>query len=76
MFKQRRYFFQIISICSLIIVVSCKSSFVSRPFVNGDIPSKPNYHNEESWAVLPSKYSEKLKTLSIDSINKLEADVF
>ncbi len=76
MFKQRRYFLQIISICSLIILVSCKSSFVSRPFVKSDIPSKPNYHSEESWAVLPSKYSEKLKKLSIDSINKLEADVF
>ena len=76
MFEQRHYFFKIISICSLIILVSCKSSFVSKPFVNSDIPLKPNYNNEESWAVLPSKYSEKLKEISTDSINKLKADVF
>ena len=76
MFKQTHYFFKIISICGLIFLISCKSSFVSKPFVNSDIPLKPNYNNEESWAVLPSKYSEKLKEVSTDSINKLKADVF
>ncbi|MDX5585383.1 MAG: DUF3089 domain-containing protein [Aureibaculum sp.] len=76
MFKQTHYFFKIISICGLIFFISCRSSYVSKPFVNNEIPLKPNYNNEESWAILPSKYTEKLKKLSIDSINKLEADVF
>jgi len=76
MFKQRHYFFTIISICSLIILIGCKSSFLFKPIVNDDNPSAPNYNNTESWAVLPSKYPEELKKFLLDSIHELKADVF
>ena len=74
--KQRHFFYKIISICCFIVVVSCKSSFVTKPFATVDNPTAPNYENNESWAILPSKYPDKLTEFLIDSIDKLKADVF
>lgn len=76
MFKQKCYFYKIINIVCVIILVGCKSSFVSKPFLKVDNPSKPDYYNDESWAVLPSKYSKELEEFLTDSINELKADVF
>jgi len=74
--KQKHFFYKIIGICCFIVVVSCKSSFVTKPFVTVDNPTAPNYENNESWAILPSKYPNKLKEFLTDSIDNLKADVF
>lgn len=75
---KKYYFFKLISICCLFILIGCKSTFtnVTAPFSLKKIPEVPNYQNEDSWAVLPTKYTKKLKELAPDSIAKLKADVF
>jgi len=75
MFNLKVCFFKIICISGFILIVSCKSSFVTKPFIYEDIPPIPNYYSEESWAVLPSKYGDELKEFS-DTISHLSADVF
>ena len=75
MFKLHVYFFKIICIIGFVLFVSCKSSFITKPFVSGDSPPIPNYYNDENWAVLPSKYGDDLKKFS-DTISNLDADVF
>jgi hypothetical protein len=78
MFKQRHCFYKFISICCLLALVSCKSTstYITEPFSLEKIAKKPDYQNENNWAVLPSKYTEKLKELTSDSTTKLEADIF
>ena len=60
----------------LIILVGCKSSYQTIAFKNNDIPAAPNYANEKSWAVLPTKYPESLKKYATKNIENLKADVF
>jgi len=78
MFKQRQYLYKFISICCFIVLVSCKSTsiYLTEPFSLEKIPEKPDYQNESSWVVLPSKYTQKLKELTPNSTVELEADVF
>ena len=64
MLKQSRYFLKIIGICSLIILVSCRSTYVTESFKDSETPLTPNYQNEDSWVVLPSKYTEELTKLT------------
>lgn len=75
MFKLNVYFYKIICITGFVLLVSCKSGYITKPFVSEDNPPIPNYYNDDNWAVLPSKYGEGLKKLS-DTINYLDADVF
>ncbi len=74
--RQRHYFFTFISVFSLIVLASCNSTYVTKPFVNNKNPLKPNYQNEDSWAVLPSKPATKSTIKPTTSVSKLEADVF
>jgi len=60
----------------LILCSSCKGTFRTVAFDQANIPTKPNYENELNWAVLPSKYTAKLKEVVGTSSQKLEADVF
>ena len=60
----------------LIFLVGCKSSYQTITFQNNDIPPAPNYANEKSWAVLPTKYPESLKKYATKNIENLKADVF
>ncbi len=76
--RPRPYLYKFISVCCLLVLVSCKSTstYITEPFSFEKIAKKPNYQNEDSWAVLPSKYTQKLKELTASSIKELEADVF
>jgi hypothetical protein len=56
--------------------LSCKSSFQYQEFKEQEIPVKPDYSKQSSWAVLPSKYPESIKDYNIYNVNELKADVF
>lgn len=60
----------------LVFLVGCKSSYQTINFEKEKIPTAPNYADESSWAVLPTKYSESLKKYSVADIDNLKADVF
>jgi len=72
--KRSYYLFKIVLICLLGIVVSCRSSYLTETFEESKAPLRPNYQEEKNWAVLPSKYTEKLKEVAGN--NALKADVF
>ena len=61
-------------ICIVVLLSSCRSSYLTKTFESNSIPSPPNYEEERNWAVLPSKYTEKLTAIA--SEKQLEADVF
>ena len=68
------YFFKVFFI--LVVCSSCKSTYLTEPFVRTKIPPKPDYANENNWAVLPSNYTAKLEKITSSFPQELQADVF
>lgn len=60
----------------LIVLVGCKSSYQAISFETKSIPIAPNYANEKTWAVLPTKYPVSLQKYATTNILELQADVF
>jgi len=60
----------------LVFLVGCKSSYQAVSFENKNIPEAPDYSDESSWAVLPTKYPEELQNFASNDIELLKADVF
>lgn len=58
-----------------IFLSSCKTISVSIPFIESEIPQKPDFSKSKFWAVLPGNYPDELKEISGPYINK-KADVF
>ena len=76
MLERSSYFIKIVCLSIVILVTGCKTAYVTEAFSVAKIPKKPDYNNEESWAVLPSKYTTKLKEVSEKATTNLDADVF
>ena len=57
------------------IFINCKTAYKTSAFDEGNIPNKPIYSKNESWAVLPGKYPKDLIQITGDYIEK-QADVF
>ncbi|TCP28217.1 DUF3089 family protein [Tenacibaculum skagerrakense] len=55
---------------------NCKSTYKTQAFLQENIPPKPDYTKESSWAVLPEKYTEEFKQYASTNIDKLQTDVF
>ncbi|MFY0630399.1 MAG: DUF3089 domain-containing protein [Flavobacteriaceae bacterium] len=62
----------------LIIVVfsNCRSTFKTQTFDRSISPEKPDYNQEMSWAVLPSKYRSDFKEFASEELDTLKIDVF
>jgi hypothetical protein len=60
----------------LIFLVGCKGSYQAISFENKNIPAVPNYGDENSWAILPTKYPASLQKFVTTKIQDLKADVF
>jgi hypothetical protein len=74
--KLRVLFLKIIAFFAIALLLSsCRSTYITEAFSDSKIPKKPDYLQEENWAVLPSKNTSKLKDFVAVS-DKLEADVF
>ena len=58
-----------------IVFINCKMAYKTSNFEKDNIPSKPNYSKNESWAVLPGKYPKDLIQITGDYSEK-QADVF
>tara|TARA_R110002033_G_scaffold36589_1_gene75145 strand:+ start:2317 stop:3282 length:966 start_codon:yes stop_codon:yes gene_type:complete len=59
-----------------IFLVGCKSSYQTISFEKQNIPAAPNYADENSWAVLPTKYPASLQKYATTNLQDLKADVF
>ena len=68
--------FKFFTLLLLVFLVGCKSSYQTVNFEKQNIPAAPNYANESSWAVLPTKYPASLKKYASANIQDLKADVF
>lgn len=69
----KNHFFRLLF---LIVLVGCKSSYQAISFETKNIPTAPNYANEKTWAVLPTKYPVSLQKYATTNIQELQADVF
>ena len=56
-------------------ITGCKISYKTYDFEDSPEIQKPNYSNDESWAVLPGKIPDEIKQFKNDEIDK-SADVF
>ncbi len=65
-----------IKLLLFIFLVGCKTTYKTIGFDNKSIPTAPNYANEKSWAVLPTKYPATLQEYVPINVQDLKADVF
>ncbi len=63
-------------IFTVVIFYNCKSTYKTQEFLQENIPPKPDYTKEVSWAVLPGKYTESFQEYASNNIDTLKADVF
>ena len=56
-------------------ITGCKISYKTYDFENSPEIEKPNYSNNNSWAVLPDNFPDEIFQFKNDT-NKKEADVF
>ena len=68
--------FKSVYILLLFVFVGCKSTFQTQTFQPKNNPTIPNYQDESSWAVLPSKYTEEFQEFASKEIDTLQVDVF
>lgn len=71
--KYQYYFFLFLIVISF---SNCRSTYKTQAFLKENIPVKPDYNKENSWAVLPSKYQENFKAYASNRLDTLQADVF
>lgn len=76
MFSNFKAFLKAASMLLLVVFYSCKTAYQVQDFTKQNIPSAPDYSDENSWAVLPTKYSNDLQKFALDDLESLEADVF
>lgn len=78
MINSLKIYLKTISALLLLVVflVGCKSSFQTVNFEKQNVPIAPNYADESSWAVLPTKYPESFKKYATTNLQDLKADVF
>ncbi|AUC16347.1 hypothetical protein BTO06_14835 [Tenacibaculum sp. SZ-18] len=63
-------------VCTVVMFYNCKSTYKTQEFLRENIPPKPDYTKEASWAVLPGKYTDSFKKYASNKIDTLKADVF
>lgn len=68
--------FKSVYILLLFVLVGCKSTFQTQTFQSKNNPTIPNYQQESSWAVLPSKYTAEFQEFASKEIDTLQVDVF
>ena len=68
--------FKSVYILLLFVLVGCKSTFQTQTFQSKNNPTIPNYQQESSWAVLPSKYTTEFQEFASKEIDTLQVDVF
>ena len=60
----------------LVFLTGCKSTYETQRFKLENSPEPPNYNLNDSWAVLPSKYSAEFQNYASKALDTLQADVF
>ena len=58
------------------IIISCKTTYMTKPFVESEIPKEPNYSNLNSWIAHPKIQDTILNNFYPENIDDLKADVF
>ena len=57
-------------------IFSCKTTYMSKPFVESEIPKAPDYSNLNSWIAHPKIKDTILNVFYPENIENLKADVF
>ncbi|TCI85049.1 DUF3089 domain-containing protein [Tenacibaculum sp. M341] len=60
----------------MVAFASCKTTYQTKEFLVKDAPATPDYNVENSWAVLPTKYTEGFKKYASNKLDTLQVDVF
>ena len=60
----------------IFIIFSCKTTYMTKPFVESEIPKEPNYSNLNSWIAHPKIQDSILNSFYPENIDDLKADVF
>ncbi|CAL2078575.1 DUF3089 family protein [Tenacibaculum sp. 190524A05c] len=60
----------------IVVFYNCKSTYKTQVFLTENVPPKPDYNQESSWAVLPWKYTDDFKVYASNQLDTLKADVF
>jgi len=60
----------------IVVFSNCRSTFKTQDFDRTINPEKPDYYNESSWAVLPTKYTEEFQEFASKELDTLHVDVF
>ena len=60
----------------IFIIFSCKTTYMTKPFVESEIPKEPNYSNLNSWIAHPKIHDTILNNFYPENIDDLKADVF
>ena len=60
----------------IFIIFSCKTTYMSKPFVESEIPKAPDYSNLNSWIAHPKIKDTILNVFYPENIENLKADVF
>ena len=57
-------------------IVSCKTTYLTKPFTESEVPKEPDYSNLNSWIAHPNIKDTILNKFYPENIDNLKADVF
>ncbi|MBL4605622.1 MAG: DUF3089 domain-containing protein [Flavobacteriaceae bacterium] len=60
----------------IVVFSNCSSTFKTQTFDPIKNPKMPDYHQESSWAVLPSTYTTEFQEFASKELDTLQVDVF
>ena len=60
----------------ILTALSCKTVYMTKPFVESEVPKAPDYSNLNSWIAHPEIKDSILSDFYPENIDKLKADVF
>ena len=60
----------------ILTALSCKTVYMTKPFLDSEVPKAPDYSNLNSWIAQPKIQDTILSNFYPENIDKLKADVF
>ena len=60
----------------ILTALSCKTVYMTKPFLDSEVPKAPDYSNLNSWIAHPEIQDTILSNFYPENIDKLKADVF
>ena len=67
---------KIVFLFFILSVFSCKTVYMTKPFLDSEVPKAPDYSNLNSWIAHPEIQDTILSKFYPENIDKLKADIF